>query len=229
MHKTFFLLLATCLLLRCQHEPIADTTACFSTGSEPLFEGKEIHFANCSLEGERYEWELGDGTTTEEPNPVHTYEKQGKYKVVLRTYAEDGYDMMLDSITINGFVLKSVFIRSVSIEEVEDQPCYGLAFVFGGEGPPAGDKYIHTPCNLEPGYLEVLPSFKVSPDPLVRVGMTHQYFDWYSLTYKTTTTTYYSKERLDLFEALTYKNVVIEDDRLSMVLDLEFATSDTKR
>lgn len=45
--------------------------------------GEEILFTNNSLNADEYEWDLGDGTVTEDKNPKHTYLTPGKFNVRL--------------------------------------------------------------------------------------------------------------------------------------------------
>ncbi len=44
----------------------------------------DIQFNNTSEKAERYEWDFGDGTTSEEKNPVHRYLSSGNYTVKLK-------------------------------------------------------------------------------------------------------------------------------------------------
>lgn len=56
--------------------------------------GKTVAFANESLAGStditRYEWQFGDGNTSSEENPTHTYAEAGAYDVVLTVFGADG-------------------------------------------------------------------------------------------------------------------------------------------
>lgn len=50
-------------------------------------EGEEIEFSDQSTEGDgdivEWSWEFGDGTTSDEQNPIHAYEEEGVYTVEL--------------------------------------------------------------------------------------------------------------------------------------------------
>lgn len=63
-------------------------TAQNAQGCRPL----EVSFFDQStdLEGPVYEWNFGDGTTSNERNPVHTYEEPGTYDVRLRVTNSTG-------------------------------------------------------------------------------------------------------------------------------------------
>lgn len=52
--------------------------------------GREQTFSNTSTNGVSYEWDFGDGATSTEENPVHTYDTEGSYTVKLTATGEDG-------------------------------------------------------------------------------------------------------------------------------------------
>lgn len=60
--------------------PVADFTSAVSTTNT-----LEYTFSNKSTNGLSYSWDFGDGTTSEEKNPVHVYAQAGSYTVTLRT------------------------------------------------------------------------------------------------------------------------------------------------
>ena len=52
--------------------------------------GLSVTFTNTTVEGETYLWDFGDGQTSTEENPVHTYASQGMYNVVLTATNTNG-------------------------------------------------------------------------------------------------------------------------------------------
>ncbi|AKB80302.1 cell surface protein [Methanosarcina horonobensis HB-1 = JCM 15518] len=42
-----------------------------------------VNFSSEGSQGSKYLWDFGDGTTSTEPNPIHTYNKCGDYTVHL--------------------------------------------------------------------------------------------------------------------------------------------------
>jgi len=50
---------------------------------ERLLAPAKVAFVNKSLHAETYEWDFGDGTSSVEANPVHTYKRSGRYSVRL--------------------------------------------------------------------------------------------------------------------------------------------------
>ncbi len=67
---------------------VADFNADPRKGRIPL----EVRFANLSKNAARFEWDFGDGATSTEPAPVHTYAKPGLYTVRLRAANEVSSD-----------------------------------------------------------------------------------------------------------------------------------------
>ena len=55
-----------------------------------VLDGLTATFTNTSQLGETYLWEFGDGATSSEMNPVHTYADNGLYTVKLTAYNADG-------------------------------------------------------------------------------------------------------------------------------------------
>ena len=60
--------------------PIADFVANPTT---VLIPDQEVFFRNLSINADRYEWDFGDGNTSIDINPIHTYDEEGKYGVSL--------------------------------------------------------------------------------------------------------------------------------------------------
>lgn len=61
-----------------------------------------VQFTNLSSEKAlRYEWDFGDGTTSSEDSPLHTYGTPGYYDVTLTAYGEYGEDAATTTVLIN--------------------------------------------------------------------------------------------------------------------------------
>jgi hypothetical protein len=52
--------------------------------------GQEVLFTNSSANAERFEWDFGDNTFTEEPNPSHVYTGTGTFQVTLTAWSKSG-------------------------------------------------------------------------------------------------------------------------------------------
>jgi PKD repeat protein len=78
------------------------------TYSDPAAVNKAVKFQNASANAAAYEWDFGDGTTSREENPVHTYKKIGNYSVILVTYG------MPEANVTNDVKIKEVKINSLT-------------------------------------------------------------------------------------------------------------------
>lgn len=60
----------------------------------------EVTFDNLSSGADSYEWTFGDGNTSMEENPVHTYADGGTFTVTLKAENEGGSDTYSEDITL---------------------------------------------------------------------------------------------------------------------------------
>ena len=80
------------------NEPVADFTADIVSGQAPL----QVSFSDQSYNSPTsWYWDMGDGGTSTEQNPVHTYSADGFYSVQLIVGNEYGSDTLLKSNFIN--------------------------------------------------------------------------------------------------------------------------------
>lgn len=66
--------------------------------------GQPVSFSStCSMDASKYKWDFGDGNTSTEANPMHTYITKGTYTVKLMAMSknENKMDETSKSITIN--------------------------------------------------------------------------------------------------------------------------------
>lgn len=64
-------------------EPDLPTGTAPTAGFTATISGSTLTTANASTDGDTYEWDFGDGTTSTEENPVHDYAEDGVYAVTL--------------------------------------------------------------------------------------------------------------------------------------------------
>lgn len=83
--KIFIPIVAIVFLAACSR-PIAQ----FETPQTAYKANSEITFSNKSTDAESYLWDFGDGNTSTDKEPKHTYEKEGTYTVTLT--AKDAKD-----------------------------------------------------------------------------------------------------------------------------------------
>ncbi len=77
--------------------PMAD----FAYSSDNDFKEKsQITFENKSLNSKTYSWAFGDGQTSTEANPIHSYIEAGTYNIELTATNEKGSDVKTAAITI---------------------------------------------------------------------------------------------------------------------------------
>ena len=82
--------------------PLADFEVERTRGLKPF----QVQFQNtCYGNVGSYYWQFGDGTTSTEPNPIHTYEEYGSYSVSLNVLGSDGTDTVVrdDYISVVAF------------------------------------------------------------------------------------------------------------------------------
>lgn len=81
MKKLIFpLSIAVLALSACGVKPVAN----FTMPAQKVVAPAEVAFTNTSLKAESYEWDFGDGATSMEASPKHTYKHSGNYAVTLK-------------------------------------------------------------------------------------------------------------------------------------------------
>ena len=83
------------LVTSCEDPPVP--TAIFST----TIDGMDVTFTNSSTDADTYAWDFGDGGSSIEMNPLHTYAANGDYSVSLTASGEGGDDIMTQTVTID--------------------------------------------------------------------------------------------------------------------------------
>jgi len=61
----------------------------------------DVTFTNTTVEGDTYSWNFGDGNTSNNENPMHTYAAEGTYEVMLTATNECGSTTSTTTITVN--------------------------------------------------------------------------------------------------------------------------------
>ncbi len=88
---------AGCDLAEDMVEVLSPPVAGFSWSAVTL----TITLVNESMYAESYDWDLGDGNTATETNPVHTYAAAGIYTVTLTAYGDCGEDTSVEVIEVS--------------------------------------------------------------------------------------------------------------------------------
>lgn len=73
----------------------------FFTSDVVVEVGEPVYFTNNSLDALYFEWDFGDGSFTDEPNPIHNYTASGIYNVTLSARSRNNYvDRAYQDITV---------------------------------------------------------------------------------------------------------------------------------
>ena len=81
MKKYLALLLIFPLIWSCDDDDSDFLEACFTYQFSDTTEG-QIHFTNCSENASSYLWEFGDGKTSTEKSPVHTFSSSPPFQLI---------------------------------------------------------------------------------------------------------------------------------------------------
>lgn len=94
---------ALSLLFSCgeeSEEPLPEPVSEFTVSNDNPLAGEEITFTNSSTEATSFQWSFGDGETSTDENPSHTYSSEGSYTVTLSVTGEGGNNSSEASITV---------------------------------------------------------------------------------------------------------------------------------
>jgi hypothetical protein len=86
-HWVFFLTVFTLTSSCYKNEPVPNAGFIF-IGDNEYKAPCNLTFTNTSTNAFSFDWQFGDGTTSVEKNPRHTYNKPGKYIIKLRSYTQ---------------------------------------------------------------------------------------------------------------------------------------------
>ena len=119
-YLAFLLLFLTTFFISCDEEdetPGVEPVAAFSITANEL----TVTFSNTSTVATSYSWDFGDGSTSNETSPVHTYAEGGTYDVKLTATNGDLSDESSQSVTVDlnpeNVRLKSGFVLSATTSE----------------------------------------------------------------------------------------------------------------
>jgi hypothetical protein len=91
------LVASTIILSACGEDDPAPPVASFTYEAD----GREVTFTSTSKNAKTFAWDFGDGATSTEENPVHTYDTYGAYTVSLKVTGDGGENTSLpDELTL---------------------------------------------------------------------------------------------------------------------------------
>lgn len=102
----------------------------FTTSQEAKKAPSTIKFTNDSQKADRYEWDFGDGETSNLENPEHKYYLSGKYEVTLKAY-------------------KKKKVKEVKQEVIIDAPDKCLVLIETNYGDMLVELYDETPLHRD--------------------------------------------------------------------------------
>lgn len=87
LFRYILFLLTAALISACSDDKVTPDADVFF---EISIEGNDVSFTNKTTGAVSYKWDFGDGTTSEEESPVHTYPGKGKYVPTLYATTKEG-------------------------------------------------------------------------------------------------------------------------------------------
>ena len=85
--RYIFIIIATAFICGCSDDKVVPDADLFY---EISISGNDVTFTNKTTGAVSYKWDFGDGTTSDEESPVHTYPGKGKYVPTLYATTKDG-------------------------------------------------------------------------------------------------------------------------------------------
>ncbi len=108
MKKSFFYITIIAslitLLSSCDTTPYAS----FTISDETAEKGEVVHFYANNSNGYFYYWEFGDGETSTEHSPSHSYKSTGNYEIVLSVFSKNGKH---ESVAVKTLTVNSDYIE----------------------------------------------------------------------------------------------------------------------
>ncbi len=104
-----------CIIDRTPDYP--DVNACFSVSGTTHSMNEPVYFVNCSQGAVSYEWSFGDGFTSNQKSPMHTYTQEGTYQVSMTATGYESYETFTDAVTISGSTDLDILVMYVGSED----------------------------------------------------------------------------------------------------------------
>ncbi|MBO4873873.1 MAG: PKD domain-containing protein [Bacteroidales bacterium] len=105
-----------------------DPLALFSVDSDVVYVGDEVTFKNASVDADSYYWDFGDGKSSTEFSPKHTYEVAGTYTVYLHANTKKNASVASLVITVkkhNEFVVNNIHYPITEFQVIREEAVNG--------------------------------------------------------------------------------------------------------
>jgi len=129
------LIIIAFFLSGCSKEGEEELSVSFTMDKTNAEVGETITFTNTSQYATSYEWDFGDGNSSTEENPTHSYSSTGEFTITLTANGEEGSRSTTKSIPIWDLVLKSTFYGdSIKFEGPTDFKAQPVKLNFYNQG-----------------------------------------------------------------------------------------------
>lgn len=119
-----------------------------------------VAFVNTSPLGDEFLWDLGDGNTSTEMNPIHVYDMNGNYTITLTISNECFSDVTYSSIVIDGIddqkwrnpkvsIYPNVTIGPFSVDVYTRESEHISVGIYGLDGQTVSEEAFRKPAGLE--------------------------------------------------------------------------------
>jgi outer membrane protein assembly factor BamB len=113
MKKIYLLFLLLIIFESCNNKKVEPITPIANFSFE-LGKNGEVKFINTSQNASKFQWEFGDGESSTEMNPIHTYKTENVYKVKLIVNSDEkNKNEIIQEINITNFTPKASFEYSI--------------------------------------------------------------------------------------------------------------------
>jgi uncharacterized protein (TIGR02145 family) len=106
------LLFVTCI----KPDETVDPVACFEMSKDLAETNESVTFTNCSQDADKYVWNFGDGETSTDKDPTHSYSEVGSFTINLLAEKDENYDQITKVIQI----ILAVDVATISTNSVTD-------------------------------------------------------------------------------------------------------------
>ncbi|MCK4922559.1 MAG: RagB/SusD family nutrient uptake outer membrane protein, partial [Bacteroidales bacterium] len=102
------------LLISCDDNNVdldINLKACFTTDVDTTTAGIAVNFTNCSDSANFYHWDFGDGNSSIEENPKHSYSDSGLFTITL---------LATDKLNNSDYTVKDIYVNPPNIIDEDD-------------------------------------------------------------------------------------------------------------